>query len=68
MVAGIAPLDFIVSSNFVAVWWFAGYSIPWVIIVLSKATIGFPAFLASNTSGLYTNKSSGISGGNSIFW
>jgi len=50
MVAGVAPLSFISCSTYKAVSRFWGYSIPWVIIVDSKATIGYLFSLAYFTS------------------
>ena len=50
IVAGTAPFLRITSSTATAVWTFLGYGIPWLIIVLSRATTGFPDFNASFTS------------------
>jgi hypothetical protein len=41
MVAGVALLDRTISSTLRETSKFLGYGIPWLIIVLSKATMGF---------------------------
>lgn len=46
IVAGTAPLSLTAFSTARAVSLFMGYCIPWVIIVDSKATIGFPLAFA----------------------
>ena len=50
IVAGTAPFLRITSSTATAVWTFFGYGMPWLMIVLSSATTGFPVFKASFTS------------------
>ena len=52
IVAGTAPLSLTVFSTAKAHSTFLGYGIPWEMIVDSKATTGFPSWIAFKTSGL----------------
>jgi hypothetical protein len=51
MVAGILPVDLTILSTDWAISNEVGYGIPWVMIVDSRATTGFPVANASSTSG-----------------
>ena len=51
VVAGIAPSALTISSTLCANSTFWGKGIPWLSIVLSNATTGFPAAIASAISG-----------------
>ena len=51
MVAGMAPSALIISSRDLATSKFVGFGRPWVMIVDSKATTGWPCLIACCTSG-----------------
>ncbi len=50
IVAGTAPCSRMMPSTSTAIATFCGYGMPWLMIVLSRATTGRPAVSASRTS------------------